>query len=91
MQIKAGYGSYEASERRREIHKTQKAIKAVLKERWDAWEDARALALEDPDIKVTEFGTEYMSPRQLDEEGERPYSAGERAGDQRPKQRYNML
>jgi large subunit ribosomal protein L47 len=57
--MKAGFGSLEAQERIQEVHKTQKAIKKVLVERWDAWEDARALALEDPDVQITARGIEY--------------------------------
>jgi large subunit ribosomal protein L47 len=59
MQLRAGYGNHEAEKRIRAVHKTQKAIRQVLVERWDAWEDAREMAEEDPDIQVTESGTEF--------------------------------
>ncbi|KAI5294283.1 54S ribosomal protein L4 mitochondrial [Ascosphaera acerosa] len=38
-----GYGAYEANERKKTVLKTQKAIKAVLTERWYAWQEARDL------------------------------------------------
>jgi large subunit ribosomal protein L47 len=58
--IKVGFGKYEADRRLKEVYKTQKAIKRVLVERWDAWEDARELAVEDPEVVVTEAGIEYQ-------------------------------
>ncbi|KAA6412100.1 MAG: 50s ribosomal l4 [Lasallia pustulata] len=50
--LKAGYGDYESEEREKEVRMTQRAIKHALTERWYAWEDARKLARDDPEINV---------------------------------------
>ncbi|PLB33451.1 mitochondrial 54S ribosomal protein uL29m [Aspergillus candidus] len=41
--LKAGYGEWEAGERKRVINVTQNGIQHVLRERWYAWEDAQKL------------------------------------------------
>ncbi|KAJ9635952.1 54S ribosomal protein L4 mitochondrial [Coniosporium apollinis] len=52
LRLEAGYGEYEAEERDKTIRDTQRAIKAVLTERWYAWEDARRLAVDDPEVNL---------------------------------------
>ncbi|KAK2810737.1 54S ribosomal protein L4 mitochondrial [Emmonsiellopsis sp. PD_5] len=41
--LAAGYGDYESEDRMKTVIATQSAIKHVLRERWDAWTDARQL------------------------------------------------
>ncbi|KAK2881773.1 54S ribosomal protein L4 mitochondrial [Arthroderma sp. PD_2] len=41
--LKAGYGEYEAANRDKTIIATQSCIKHVLRERWNAWSEAREL------------------------------------------------
>jgi large subunit ribosomal protein L47 len=43
----------------KQVMKTQKAIKFALTERFYAWEDARTLALEDPEIDLSGKGNAY--------------------------------
>jgi large subunit ribosomal protein L47 len=62
--INIGYGKYEANKRIKEVHKTQKAIKRVLVERWDAWEDAKELQKDDPEVISTESGMKYVPMEQ---------------------------
>lgn len=60
--LEAGYGNYESKERVKVIQETMKQIKSVLKERWYNWEDARRLAMEDPEIQVMEDGQVKYTP-----------------------------
>ncbi|KAG8166898.1 hypothetical protein KVR01_002587 [Diaporthe batatas] len=50
---KYGYGDNESKAREMEVRKTQAAIKHALTERFYAWEDARKLAKDDPEISLT--------------------------------------
>jgi hypothetical protein len=55
--------------------------------------------MEDPDIQVTEYGTEYMPQRTNSEDNQQPNGLGIQdmdqsptdTGEQRQKPRYNML
>ncbi|POS78630.1 50S ribosomal protein L4 [Diaporthe helianthi] len=49
---KYGYGDSESKGREMEVRKTQAAIKHALTERFYAWEDARKLAQDDPEISL---------------------------------------
>jgi len=57
-EVKPGYGEFELSERQKVVYATMGAIRKTLVERWDAWNDARAILNEDrdPDIEVGEEG-----------------------------------
>lgn len=50
---KYGYGDNESKGREMEVRKTQAAIKHTLTERFYAWEDARKLAQEDPEVNLS--------------------------------------
>lgn len=52
------------------MRKTQNAIKHTLTERFYAWEDARKLAREDPEIEFNENGINYVPAGQQIEEDE---------------------
>jgi len=52
LKLRAGYGEFESTKRVNTIKETQKAIMHTLTERFYAWEDARDLALQAPDIAV---------------------------------------
>lgn len=54
--LQAGYGDAESKDRMRVVNETMSTIRKVLKERWYTWEDARTLAMNDPEIQVTEDG-----------------------------------
>ena len=60
--LKAGYGEFESRARQDKIRSTMRRIKSVLRERWYNWEDARKLALSDPEIHVTEDGRVQYVP-----------------------------
>ncbi|KAF2475648.1 MRP-L47-domain-containing protein [Lindgomyces ingoldianus] len=47
-----GYGEWEIEGRDKVVVKTMKAIREALIERWNAWEDARKLAEDDPEINL---------------------------------------
>ncbi|ROW09638.1 hypothetical protein VMCG_02675 [Cytospora schulzeri] len=55
-----GYGEAEARAREMQVRKTQAGIKHVLTERFYAWEDARDLALNDPEINLSGKGPAYV-------------------------------
>ncbi|KAF2424487.1 MRP-L47-domain-containing protein [Tothia fuscella] len=63
------YGEYEADERKDVIKETQRAIKHALTERYYAWEDARKLAVNDPEVEFTEDDALYV-PIERDDVGE---------------------
>jgi len=64
--IKPGYGGFESSERGKAVSTTMSAIKKTLLARWYAWEDARELARQDPEIEHDENGGMQYRP-QLDD------------------------
>jgi large subunit ribosomal protein L47 len=67
--LDAGHGEWEAGERKKQVMATQKHIKFALTERFYAWEDAKALALMDENIKVSDHNRkfEYMTPEEEEE------------------------
>lgn len=64
--LKAGYGDYEADERDKAVKLTMRAIKHTLTERWYNWEDARGLAVEDPEVDMSGEGPAY-NPRAFED------------------------
>ncbi|KAK7704937.1 54S ribosomal protein L4 mitochondrial [Diaporthe eres] len=56
---KYGYGDNESKGREMEVRKTQAAIKHALTERFYAWEDARKLAQQDPEVDLSGVGPAY--------------------------------
>ncbi|EON68261.1 hypothetical protein W97_07519 [Coniosporium apollinis CBS 100218] len=52
LRLQGGYGEYEAEQRDETIRHTQRAIKAVLTERWYAWQDARRVGVNDPEVNL---------------------------------------
>ncbi|KAI9883725.1 MAG: 54S ribosomal protein L4 mitochondrial [Watsoniomyces obsoletus] len=54
--LKAGYGENEARVRDKAIRGTQRSIKHALTERFYAWEEARKLARNDPEINLSGEG-----------------------------------
>ncbi|MCJ1341351.1 54S ribosomal protein L4 mitochondrial [Bachmanniomyces sp. S44760] len=78
--LKAGHGDYEAGERDKAVRRTQRAIKHALTERWYAWEDARKVAQNDPDVNLAaRNGEPTYTPGAFEddpvEEEEQPRSA----------------
>ncbi|MCJ1389999.1 54S ribosomal protein L4 mitochondrial [Xylographa bjoerkii] len=55
--VKAGYGEYEGDERDKTVRITQRGIKHALTERWYAYEEARKLARQDPEIDMRKAGS----------------------------------
>ncbi|KAI0020564.1 MRP-L47-domain-containing protein [Xylariomycetidae sp. FL0641] len=60
-------GDDEMESRIKEVRKTMKAIKHTLTERWYAWEDARSLAMSDPEVDLKDTQnpykpSDYMEP-----------------------------
>ncbi|KAL9601461.1 MAG: hypothetical protein Q9219_002527 [cf. Caloplaca sp. 3 TL-2023] len=61
--LKAGYGDAEIMERVRAVRQTQKAIKHALTERYYAFEEARRIAVIDPEVDLSARpGTEAYKP-----------------------------
>ncbi|KAK2613746.1 hypothetical protein N8I77_000636 [Diaporthe amygdali] len=56
---KYGYGDNESRSREMQVRKTQSAIKHALTERFYAWEDARKLAQQDPEVDLSGTGPAY--------------------------------
>ncbi|KAL8954669.1 MAG: hypothetical protein Q9183_006990, partial [Haloplaca sp. 2 TL-2023] len=66
--IKAGYGEAEILDRDRVVRLTQKAIKHALTERYYAFEEARRVAVADPEVNLdAEPGTQAYTPIYSDE------------------------
>ncbi|KAL8801727.1 MAG: hypothetical protein Q9182_004266 [Xanthomendoza sp. 2 TL-2023] len=66
--LNAGYGEAEILERDRAVRLTQKAIKHTLTERFYAFEDARRVAVSDPEVDLdAEPGTQAYTPIYSDE------------------------
>ncbi|KAF2719494.1 MRP-L47-domain-containing protein [Polychaeton citri CBS 116435] len=66
QRTQAGYGQNEAEERLKDVKKTQIAIRHVLTERWYAWENARAVAMDDEEVDFyanPEKGEAYYNPK----------------------------
>lgn len=66
-------GDYEARQRERTIRMTQRAIKHTLTERYYAWEDARRVAINDPEVNLmaTEDSPAY-TPKLYGDDDELP-------------------
>ncbi|SMR53238.1 unnamed protein product [Zymoseptoria tritici ST99CH_1E4] len=68
------YGLYESQTRVKEVKKTMRAIRAVLIERWYAWENARVEAMNDPEVNLAadlEAGeAAYLPSSDFAEDGE---------------------
>ncbi|KAI4266757.1 MAG: hypothetical protein LQ337_008676 [Flavoplaca oasis] len=79
--LKAGYGEAEILDRNRAVRQTQKAIKHALTERYYAFEDARRVAVIDPEVDLeAEPGTQAYTPIYSDETAlESDYPVGQRA------------
>ncbi|KAK4193934.1 mitochondrial 39-S ribosomal protein L47 (MRP-L47)-domain-containing protein [Podospora australis] len=71
---KLGFGESEADRRDREVRITMRGIKHVLTERLYAWEDAVALAKNDPEIDLSGNGPAFTPTQYLEDE---PVSAFE--------------
>ncbi|KAL8802834.1 MAG: hypothetical protein Q9223_006368 [Gallowayella weberi] len=66
--LDAGYGEAELLDRARAVRSTQKAIKHTLTERFYAFEDARRVAVSDPEVDLdAEPGTQAYTPIYSDE------------------------
>ncbi|KAI4131054.1 MAG: hypothetical protein LQ347_003135 [Umbilicaria vellea] len=65
--LEAGYGDFESEEREKEVRRTQRAIKHALTERWYAWEDARKVARDDPEVDIHRRRKPY-NPRNLEDD-----------------------
>ncbi|KAI4174857.1 MAG: hypothetical protein LQ346_008168 [Caloplaca aetnensis] len=66
--LKAGYGDAEYIERTRAVRQTQKAIKHALTERYYAFEEARRVAVTDPEVDLNARpGTHAYLPSYSDE------------------------
>ncbi|KAL8996646.1 MAG: hypothetical protein Q9188_006523 [Gyalolechia gomerana] len=66
--LKAGYGDAENLERARAVRQTQKAIKHALTERYYAFEEARRVAVTDPEVDLEAApGTQAYRPSYSDE------------------------
>ncbi|KAI9795150.1 MAG: 54S ribosomal protein L4 mitochondrial [Peltula sp. TS41687] len=65
--LKAGYGEHEAQQRDTAVRRTQRAIKHVLTERYYAWDEARKLARNDPEVDLSGQGRAYK-PENLEED-----------------------
>ncbi|KUI53717.1 54S ribosomal protein L4, mitochondrial [Cytospora mali] len=72
-----GYGDSESREREMEVRKTQASIKHVLTERYYAWEDARILALSDPEVDLSGKGPAYRPSGSYLESNEVPWEKEE--------------
>ncbi|CAL8580614.1 54S ribosomal protein L4 mitochondrial [Xanthoria parietina] len=79
--LKAGFGEAEILERNRAARQTQKAIKHALTERYYAFEDARRVAVADPEVDLeAEPGTQAYTPIYSDEAALEPqYPVNQRA------------
>lgn len=61
--LEAGYGARESEARDRTVRLTMKAIKHVLTERVYAWQEARQVAMEDPEVDLSGTGPAYVPGR----------------------------
>lgn len=65
------YGDHEIGIRMKEVEATMKSIRFVLTERYYAWENARAAAMDDPEVDLTadpEHGEQaYLVKQDVDE------------------------
>ncbi|KAL8643437.1 MAG: hypothetical protein Q9226_008375 [Calogaya cf. arnoldii] len=79
--LKAGYGEAELLERDRAVRQTQKAIKHALTERYYAFEEARRVAVADPEVDLhAEPGTQAYLPIYSDQAALEPeYPVDQRA------------
>lgn len=66
--VEAGYGDFEAGKRTAHVRRTQRAIKQVLTERYYAWEDARRLAVNDPEIDLSGERSPAYEPGVLEDD-----------------------
>ncbi|KAL8909447.1 MAG: hypothetical protein Q9171_005045 [Xanthocarpia ochracea] len=82
--LKAGYGDAEIMDRNRAVRQTQRAIKHTLTERYYAFEDARRVAVADPEVDLeAEPGTQAYIPVYSDETALEPdYSVARRESSQ---------
>lgn len=65
---KLGFGENEAEGRDRQVRITMRGIKHVLTERLYAWEDAVALAKEDPEVDLSGKGPAFTPTQYLEDE-----------------------
>ncbi|KAL8690166.1 MAG: hypothetical protein Q9218_004333 [Villophora microphyllina] len=66
--LKAGYGDAEILDRDKAVRRTMKAIKHTLTERYYAFEEARRVAVNDPEVNLdAEPGTQAYAPIYSDE------------------------
>ncbi|XDG09132.1 hypothetical protein ABKA04_008747 [Annulohypoxylon sp. FPYF3050] len=68
-------GDYVLDDRLREVKFTMKRIRHVLTERFYLWEDARALAVSDPEINLADTRRPYNPSVYYEEQSEEPVEA----------------
>ncbi|KAI5816012.1 50S ribosomal protein L4 [Pyronema omphalodes] len=79
QRMKPGYGDHELQERDNVVKVTMRGIKHVLTERYYAWEEAKVLSKDDPEINLSGQGPLY-SPKSAFEDApevEKPALAAE--------------
>ncbi|KAE9363444.1 54S ribosomal protein L4, mitochondrial [Stipitochalara longipes BDJ] len=59
QRLEAGYGESESEKRDVTVRRTQRAIKQVLTERYYSWQDAEAIARNDPEVDLSGAGPTY--------------------------------